>query len=163
MSIEFTKQAEDLLKAAREARIPDNVKAFAEEGVATSRKAFDTLHTATRQQAQQAETVLSTVHAGGKTLADTVLAQTAANAEATFAAALKIVRAPNLPEAARMQAEFVQAQFATASQQTQELFQLSSKVASSTMEQFQAATSKVFGQFAQNAQAAQTAASGKKN
>jgi hypothetical protein len=164
MSIEFTKQAEEILKAAREARIPDNVKAFAEEGVASSRKAFDTLHTATRQQAQQAETVLSTVHAGGKTLADTVLAHTAANAEATFAAALKIVRAPTLPEAARLHAEFVQSHFATTTQQTQELFQVSSKLASSTIEQFQAATSKVFGQFAQGAQqAAPAAASTKKH
>jgi hypothetical protein len=147
MTIEFTKQAEELLKAAREARIPDNVKAFAEEGVASSRKAFDTLHSATRQQAQQAETVLSTVHAGSKSIADTVLSHSAANAEATFAAALKIVRAPTLPEAARLQAEFVQSQIATASQQTQELFQLSSKVATSAMEQFQSASAKLFGQF----------------
>jgi hypothetical protein len=52
-----------------------------------------------------------------------------------------------LPDAARLQAECVRSQLAAASPQPQEIFQLSSKVATSTMEQFQAATSTVFGQF----------------
>ena len=147
MAIEFTKQAEELLKAAREARIPDNVKAIAEESVSSSRKAFDQLQSATREHAAHADTVLSTVQAHGKTLADKLMAHSATNAEATFNAALQIVRAPTLPEAARLQAEFVQAQFAAATAQTQELFQLSSKVATSTMEQMQSAASKVFSQF----------------
>ena len=147
MAVDFTKQAEDLLKAAREARIPENVKAMAEDGVAKSRQAYESLCSATREQAQHTETMLSAVQAGSKTLADTVLAHSATNADATFNAALKIVRAPTLPDAARLQAEFVQAQLATASAQTQELFQLSSKVAASTMEQFQAAATKMAGQF----------------
>lgn len=147
MTADFTKQAEELLKAAREARLPDNVKAFAEEGVAASRKAFETLHSVTCDQAKQAETVLAYVNSGGKSITDKVLAHSATNAEATFAAALKIVRAPTLPEAARLQGEFVQAQLATAAQQTQELLQISSKNAASTLEQFQAASAKMFGQF----------------
>ena len=149
MAVEFTKQAEQLLKAAREARIPDNVKAIAEEGLTNSRKAYDTLHSATREHAQHADTLIASVQAGGKTIADTLLAHSATNAEATFNAALKIVRAPTLPEAARLQAEFVQSHIATATQQTQELFQLSSKVASSAMEQFQTAASKMFAQAGQ--------------
>ena len=148
MTAQYTKQAEDLLKAVREARIPDNVKAIAEEGVANTRKAFDSMHSATIEHAQHAEHVLSAVQAGGKSITETMLAHTVANADATFNAALKIVRAPSLPDAARFQAEFVQAQMAAASAQTQELFQLSSKVATSTMEQFQAAATKLFGQFA---------------
>jgi hypothetical protein len=148
MTVEFTKQAEELLKAAREARIPDNVKAFAEEGVANTRKAFGTLHSATREHAQHTEAVLTTVQAGGKTLTDKLLSNSAANAEATFAAALKIARAPSLPEAGRLQAEFVQSQMTTANAQTQEFFQLSSKFATTTMEQFQSAATKMFGQFA---------------
>jgi hypothetical protein len=149
MTIEFTKQAEELLKAAREARLPDTVKAFAEEGVAKTRKAFDTFQSVTREHAQHTETVLSTVQTGSKTIAEKVLSHTTSNAEATFAAALKIVRAPTLPEATRLQAEFVQSHFATANAQTQELFQLSSKFATSTMEQFQSAATKMFGQFGQ--------------
>ena len=150
MAVEFTKQAEELLKAAREARIPDNVKAIAEESLSNTRKAYDTLHTATREQAQHADTLIATVQANSKTIADKLLAHSATNAEATFNAALQIVRAPTLPEAARMHAEFVQSQFAAATAQTQELFQLSSKVASSTLEQFQAAASKLFSQVVQS-------------
>lgn len=149
MAVDFTKQAEDLLKAAREARIPDNVKAMAEDGVVKSRQAYEQICSATREQAQHTEHVLTAVQAGGKSIADTVLAHSATNADATFNAALKIARAPSLPDAARLQAEFMQAQLATASAQTQELFQLSSKIATSTMEQFQVAATKMFGQMGQ--------------
>jgi hypothetical protein len=149
MAVEFTKQAEDLLKAAREARIPDNVKAIAEDGLSKTKKAFETLHSATKEQAQHTETVMTNVQAGNKTLTEKILAHSASNAEATFDAALKIARAPTLPEAARLQAEFMQAHMATTSAQTQELFQLSSKMAATTLEQMQAATTKMFGQFGQ--------------
>ena len=149
MTIEFNKQAEELLKAAREARIPDNVKAFAEEGVANTRKAFDSIQAATRDQAQRTETVVNAVQAGTKTIAEKVLAHSQTNAEAAFAAALKIVHAPTLPEAARLQAEFVQSQFAVAGHQTQELFQLSSQIAQTTAQQVQAFATQAFGQFGQ--------------
>ena len=151
MTVEFTKQAEAMLKTAREARIPDNVKAFAEEGVASTRKAFDTLHAVTRDHAQHAETVVNTVQAGSKTIAEKLLSHSKTNAEATFAAAINIARAPSLPEAARLQAEFMQSQLAIAGHQTQELFQLSGKIATAAMEQFQAAASKAFGQFGKSA------------
>lgn len=144
MAIEFTKQAEELVKAAREARLPDNVKTMAEEGLSNTRKAYDQLHSATREHAAHTETVISTVQAGGKTIAEKLFAHSATNAEATFAAAMQIVRAPSIPEAARLQAEFMQSQIALASSQTQELFQISSKVAASTMEHFQLAASKMF-------------------
>ena len=144
MAVEFTKQAEELLKAAREARIPDNVKAMAEQGVSQTRKAYDQLHSATREHAANTDTAIATVQAHGKTVADKLLSHSATNAEATFSAALKIVQASTLPEAARLQAEFVQSQFAAATAQSQELFQLTSKVAASTLEQFQAAASKMF-------------------
>lgn len=146
MAVEFTKQAEELVKAAREVRIPDNVKAMAEESVSNMRKAYDQLHSATREHAARTDTVIATVQAGSKPFADKLLAHSATNAEATFNAALQIVRAPTLPEAARLQAEFMQSQFALASTQTQELFQLSSKLATSTMEHFQSVAGKMFSQ-----------------
>lgn len=148
MAIEFTKQAEELLKAAREARIPDNVKALAEEGVANSRKAYDQLHSVTKEQAAHTDTVISAVQAHGKSIADKLLAQSAVNAEATFNAALKIARASTLPEAAKIQAEYVQSQLAAATTQSQELFQLSAKAAASTFAQMQAVAGKFFGSLA---------------
>ena len=86
MAVDFTQQAEDLLKAAREARIPENVKAMAEDGVAKSRQAYESLCSATREQAQHTETMLSAVQAGSKTLADTVLATSHVTAELSLSA-----------------------------------------------------------------------------
>jgi hypothetical protein len=144
MAIEFTKQAEEMLKAAREARIPENVKVMAEQSVSQTRKAFDQLQSVTREHAAHTGSAMAVAQEHSKSIADKLLAHSSSNAEATFAAAMKIVQAPSLPEAARLQAEFVQSQFATASAQSQELFQLSSKAATTTMEQFQAAASKMF-------------------
>lgn len=110
-----------------------------------TRKAFDQLQSATREHAAHTDTVIASVQAHGKTIADKLLTHSATNAEATFTAALKMVQAPTLPDAARLHAEFMQSQMAAATAQTQELFQLSTKVATSTMEQFQAAASKMFG------------------
>jgi hypothetical protein len=49
-----------------------------------------------------------------------------------------------MPEAARLQADFLQQQAAVATQQTKELFELSSKVAKQTFESINKATAKSF-------------------
>ena len=69
-----------------------------------------------------------------------------ANTEALFDAAQAIARAKTLPEAARLQADFVQQQTAAASAQTKEFFELSSKVAKQTFETMNAAAAKTFEQ-----------------
>ncbi len=47
MNDQFTRQAQDMLAAAKEARIPENVKVFAEESVAKTRDAYTKLNAAT--------------------------------------------------------------------------------------------------------------------
>ena len=66
--------------------------------------------------------------------------------EAAFDAAQAIVRAKTIPEAARLQADFVQQQLAVAGAQTKELLELSTKVAKQTFEFYNAAATKSFEQ-----------------
>ena len=68
------------------------------------------------------------------------------NTEAAFDAAQAIVRAKTIPEAARLQADFVQQQLAVAGAQTKELLELSTKVAKQTFEINNAAATKSFEQ-----------------
>lgn len=142
MKNDFARTAEDMLKAAKEARIPAEVQAFVSQGVAQSRKAYDTASAAALEQARTAETVLASVQSGAKSIGDQILANSTANTEAFFAAAGQFAKASTLPEVAKLQAEFVKAQMTKAVAQSQELFALTTSVTKSTLENVQAATTK---------------------
>ena len=92
------------------------------------------------------EEVLLAAQAGAKSIGEKVLHNTAVNTEAAFDAAQAIVRAKTIPEAARLQADFVQQQLAVAGAQTKELLELSTKVAKQTFEFYNAAATKSFEQ-----------------
>ena len=62
------------------------------------------------------------------------------------APAQAMVRAKSIPEAGRLQADFMQKQFAIAAAQTKELFELSTKIAQQTFGSFSAAATKSFEQ-----------------
>jgi len=144
MSDQFTRQAQDMFAAARDARIPENVQAMVEDGVVKSRDAFDKISSVTQDNVKAVEEMVVTAQDGVKTLGEKVLENTAINAEAAFDAAEEIARAKTLPEAARLQASFVQQQVAVAGAQTKELFELSTKVAQQTFETLNAMTTNSF-------------------
>jgi hypothetical protein len=143
---DFTRQAEDMMKAAKDMRIPDNVQAFAQEGVQKSHQAFVQATSVAKENAKAAEAVMLKVQSGAKTISEKVLNNTTSNAEAVFAAASEIMKAKTLPEAARLQAEFVRNQFSVAGAQSQELFKLSTEIAKAAFEQMNAVTAKSFEQ-----------------
>ncbi|MCX6612826.1 MAG: phasin family protein [Acidobacteria bacterium] len=66
--------------------------------------------------------------AGARAIGAKIVDNTVSNTAAVFDAAQAIARAKTLPDATRLQAEFFQKQFALAGAQTQELFELSSRV-----------------------------------
>jgi hypothetical protein len=86
------------------------------------------------------------VQTGAKTIGEKVLHNTTSNAEAVFAAASEIMKAKTLPEAARLQAEFMRNQFTVAGTQTQELFKLSTEIAKTTFDHMNSVTAKSFEQ-----------------
>ncbi len=149
MNEQFTQQAQDMFAAAKEARIPENFQAFAEEGVSKSREAFVKMNSVAQDSAKAAEEVFLAAQAGAKAIGEKVVHNTTVNAQAAFDAAESIARAKTLPEAARLQANYLQQQFAVAGAQTKELFELSTKVARQTFETVNTITSKNFEQFKQ--------------
>lgn len=142
MNEQFTRQAQDMFKAAQDARIPENFQAMAEDGVAKTREAYQKMNAAAKDSAKVVEEVMLTAQASAKALGEKVLQNTAANTEAAFDAAQAIARARSLPEAARLQADFMQQQFSVAGAQTKELFELSTKLARETLETMNSAAAR---------------------
>lgn len=146
MNEQFTRQAQELFSAAKEARIPENVQAIAEESVAKTRDAYLKFNTAAKDSAKVMEEMFAAAQAGARAFGEKVLTNTAANTEAAFDAAQAIARARTLPEAARLQADFVQQQIAAANSQTKELLELSAKLAKQTFESMNTVTSRSYDQ-----------------
>lgn len=144
MNEQFTSQAQEMFSAVKDARIPENVQAFAEESVAKTRDAYTKINAAAKDSAKVFEEVMLTAQAGARALGEKVLTNTTANAEAVFDAAQAIARARTLPEAARLQADFFQQQLAATSAQTKELFELSTKLARQTFECMNSAASRSY-------------------
>jgi hypothetical protein len=146
MTDQFTRQAQDMLAAAKEARIPENVQAMAEDSVAKSREAYTKLSAAAQDGAKAIQEILLTAQAGAKSMGEKMMHTAAVNAEAMFDAAEAMAKAKTVPEVARLQASFVQQQLAAASAQTKEFFELSNKIGRQTLESMNAAASKTFDQ-----------------
>ncbi|MGE0767436.1 MAG: phasin family protein [Hyphomicrobiaceae bacterium] len=144
MNEQFTRQAEQFFSAAKDARVPENVQAMMSDGVAKTREAYEKASTVAKDQAKVAEEIMLAGQAGAKSIGSKLIENTVMNADAAFDAAQAIVRASTLPEAARIQAEFMQKQMATAGAQTRELFELSSRIYQQTFQSFNAAATKSF-------------------
>ena len=147
MNEQFTRQAHEMFSAARDAKIPENIQAIAEDGVQKTRDAYLKMNTAAKDGAKVVEEVMLAAHAGAKQLGEKVLQNTTVNTEAAFEAAQAMARARSLPEAARLQADFVQQQLAIAGAQTKELFELSTKLTRQTFETMNAAATRSFEQY----------------
>jgi len=146
MNDQFTRQAQDMFRIAQDGKLPENLQAMAEDGVAKTRDAFHKLNTVAKDGARVVEEVMLATQAGAKAIGEKVLHNTSVNTEAAFDAAQAMARARTLPEIARLQADFMQQQFAIAGAQTKELFDLSSKVARQTIESMNSAAAKSFEQ-----------------
>lgn len=146
MNEQFTRQAQDMFAAAKDARIPENLQAMAEEGVQKTREAYYKMSSAAKDGAKVVEDVMLASQAGAKAIGEKILHNTAVNTEAAFDAAQAIARAKTLPEVVRLQADFFQQQFAVAGAQSKELFELSARITQQTLETVNAAATKGFEQ-----------------
>jgi phasin len=143
---DFTRQTQEFFSAAKEARIPEQVQAIAEDSVAKARETYGKFSTVAKDNAKVLEEVMDTAQAGAKSISDKVLKNTETNTEAVFEAAQAIARAKTLPEMLRLQTAFLQQQMTAAGAQSKELFELSTKVAQQTFESMNSAASKTFEQ-----------------
>jgi len=142
MNDQFKRQFEDMLGAAKDARIPDNVMQIAEQTVERSHDTYQKLTAVARDNAKMAEEVMLTAQAGAKSLGEKIVANTYSNTEAAFDAARAMARAKTLPEVARLQADFMQSQIAIAGQQARELMDLSTKMLRHSFDTMSTATAK---------------------
>ncbi len=114
--------------------------------MAKTREAYSKLNAATQDHVKAVEEIVLAAQAGAKSFSDKFLHAAAVNAEAAFDAAEAIAKAKTIPEVARLQADFFKQQLATASSQTKEFFELSSKISRQTLESLNSAASKSFEQ-----------------
>lgn len=146
MNEQFTRQAQEMFNAARDAKIPENIQALAEDNVARTRDAYQRINGVAKDGAKVVEEVMLTAQAGAKAIGEKLMNNTVVNTEAVFDAAQAIARARSVPEAMRMQAEFMQQQFSIAGAQTKELMELGTKVARQTLETMNSAAQRSFDQ-----------------
>ena len=143
MNEQFIRQAE---KMFQDARLPENFQTFAQDSVAKSRQAFTKIAAAAADQAKAVETVAAEAQLSVRTLGEKALGNLARNTEAAFDAADALARAKSLPEAAKVQSDFLQAQIAAMGAQTREFLELSTKIAQQSFETIGCAATKGFDQ-----------------
>lgn len=146
MNEQFTRQAQEMFSFGKNAQIPENIQQLAEDSVQKTREFYERFNDATKDSAKIYEEMMLASHAGMKAIGDKMMHNTTVNTESAFDAAQAMARAKSLPEAARLQADFVQQQFAVMSAQTKELFELSTKVSQQTFETVNQAATKSFEQ-----------------
>jgi len=151
MTEDFARQASETIGAAKNAPIPDNAQAFAEESIAKTREAYRKINIVVKDNTKVLVQAVLTAQAGAKVLGEKMISNANANTEAVFDAAQAIARARTLPEVARLQADFLQHQLATANAQTQELFELSAKILRKTLETANAAATNTFQELGKGA------------
>jgi hypothetical protein len=132
-------QAEKLFK---DARVPEQVQAMAQEGVAKSRELYAKSAAAAQDSAKLLTEVTETAWASTKVLNDKILQNVTANTEAAFDAVQAMAKAGSLPEVAKLQGDYLQQLVATSSKQAKEFFDLSTRATQHLVETVQAAAGK---------------------
>jgi hypothetical protein len=132
-------QAEKLFK---DARVPEQVQAMAQESVAKSRELYAKSSAAAQEGAKLLTEVAETAWSSTKVLNDKFLQNVAANTEAMFDAAQAMARAGSLPEVAKLQGDYLQKVVATTSVQAKEFYDLSTRATQHLVETVQAAAGK---------------------
>jgi len=144
MNEQFTRQAQEMFSMGKNAQIPENFQQFAEDSVQRTREYYERMNVAMKDSSKVFEEMLLATHAGYKAIGEKMLHNTTVNTESAFDAASAMSKAKTVPEAMRLQADFMQQQFAVASAQAKELMELSTKVSQQTFETINQTATKSF-------------------
>jgi hypothetical protein len=121
---------------------PAAIHALVQQSVARSCEAYRTSLAAAQAAARVFTVVAETTWGSAKLLNDKILQNLTANAEAAFSAAEAVARARSLPEAARLQGEFLQLLMDSTSEQAREFVDLSARAAQHVLETMQTTASR---------------------
>jgi len=145
MNQQFGKQAFDQAeKFFKDVRVPENMQAMAQQGVAATQEIYLKTAAAAQDGAKAFTEIADTAWGSTKMLNEKVVQNVTTNFEAAFEAAQKIATAKSLPEIMKLQSEFFQKFVAQASEQTKEFVDLSTRATQHVFEKAQAATTKSF-------------------
>lgn len=136
MNEQFAKQAEEFLKAARKVQLPDNIQAMSEEAIATARATYEKLDEISKEINKAMEKVSGTAQKGSMILSDKITDNIKENTDAVMAAVTQIANAKSIPQAAKVQSDFIQAQLNKAAQQGSELYELGAKLTKDATDQW---------------------------
>lgn len=151
MNQQMTQQAGTALRTAQEiamqgSKFPEEVQAAAIERFWKTRETCEKLAYAARDAGKFYSGVLAIVHNGAKVLGEKLLDNTEKNSEAMFEAAKAVMRCKDFAEVAKVQANYMQEQVATASAQGKEFYELSTKITKETVEAANSAASRTMAE-----------------
>ena len=132
----FTKPFTDLFKTTTSSQLPAQVQTLVQDGLSKTRQAALTSITAIKDGAEQLGKVNLLAPKEAAEFTAKLFDNTLANTEAAFVAAQAITKAQSPIEAMQLQTAYSQSQFAKAGEQTKELFELSTKAAHKSAEDF---------------------------
>jgi hypothetical protein len=134
-------QAEKLFK---DGRIPENVQAMAQQGVAATQEIYTKTATAAQDGAKALAEIAETVWGSTRMLNEKVVQNMTANVETAFTVAHSMATAKSLPEFAKIQSDYLQKIAAQASEQTKAYYDLSTRATQHVFEKMQDAATKSF-------------------
>ena len=111
--------------------IPNEMRHMAEQSVAQAKVAFDGFITAAQKAVTTFEGQAAAAQAGAKDVGQKAMSFAEQNVATSFDFAQKLVRAKDVQEMMRLQAEFIKTQMAAMSEQAKELGESASKLAMS--------------------------------
>ncbi len=110
--------------------VPADMKAFAERSVEQAKQAFDGFISAAYQAVNAFEGQAETARKGAKQVTEKAMGFAEKNVANSFEFAQQLVRAKDVQEVLKLQAEFVRGQMQVLSEQVRELGETAGKVAS---------------------------------
>ena len=151
MNEQFTKQAEEMMKAVKDIKVPENFKAVTEENIAKTRDVYQKISVAAKDTNKAVEEFSDVAQKNAKKVTDKMVSNFEGNTQAVFKAAAAVAKAQSLPEAAKLHTDFIQKQFALASEQTKELFEMTSKLTQKNADILKSSATKTMGQMKKSA------------
>jgi phasin family protein len=131
-------------KLFKDALVPENIQAIAQQGVAVSKDLYAKTAAAAQDGARAITDIADTAWGSTKMLNEKIVQNVTANADVAFSAAQAMANARSVPEIVKLQGEFVQKLAAQATEQTREFFDLSARATQHIIEIAQAAAARSF-------------------
>ncbi len=148
---QFAKQAEEMMKALKDVKMPENIQAATEENITKTREVYEKASVVAKDTGKAIEGLSDTAQKGAKQISDKIMTNIEGNTEAAFKAAAAVAKARSLPEAAKLNTDFFQQQIAIANEQSKELYEMASKLAKKNADAWNSTAAKTFEQLKKTA------------